>query len=385
MFIFDEPYVSDVAINYLKQSQVPVLPTEFLVAQVANGVNYVTKEQAKEHIENNHNRWIYTNSENGIKVIADLCGSDSEILSKVKILKNKLLFREATQEIFPDIYFKEIACTDLQTLSFSDVGKPFVIKPTVGFLSAGVYRIDNEGQWQDAKNDILEKTREGSRTFSKEVIDDSVFIIESVIEGTEYAVDAYFDDDNSPVILNILEHRFNGAHDMSDRLYVTSASIIEKLSDSVMKFLQQLSSIGDLRGFPVHAEIRIDEHGEVRPIEVNPLRFAGWCSTDIAFYAYGVNVYEYFIEKKVPAWDEILRDKQETEYAIGILEHNSDLKIGQWFDYKQLEEMFPSIIDLRPIDYGTKPLFAFMFLEVGKHNRSDLEYIQNVDPQMFVK
>jgi len=385
MFIFDEPYVSDVAINYLKESQLPVLPTDFLASCVESGVNYVSNKEARDYIAQNDSRWIYTNSENGIKAIAELCGTDSEILKKVKILKNKLLFREATREIFPDIYFTEIANQDLDKLTYADVGQPFVIKPSVGFLSAGVYRIDNEDQWLTAKKEIRQKTLEGTKTFSKDVIDDSVFIIESVIDGTEYAIDAYFDDDNNPVILNILEHRFNGEHDMGDRLYITSAAIIEKLSERVTLFLQQLGTIGDLRGFPIHAEIRIDESGGVRPIEVNPLRFAGWCSTDIAFYAYGINVYEYFMEKKIPVWEDILQGRREHEYALVVLEKSKQLKTGQQFDYKKLEETFASLLALRPIDYQTNPLFAFMFLAVGENNREDLHYIQNMDPQMFVK
>ena len=68
---------------------------------------------------------------------------------------------------------------------------------------------------------------------------------------------------------------------MSDRLYVTSAKIIREYLGTIEKFLTNIARLGDFRGLPVHAEVRIDEQGRALPIEINPLRFAGWCSTDI--------------------------------------------------------------------------------------------------------
>lgn len=59
----------------------------------------------------------------------------------------------------------------------------------------------------------------------------------------------------------------------------------------------------NLKNFPAHIEIRIDKNGNINPIEVNPLRFGGWCTTgDISWYAYGFNSYEYFLKGKKPDW-----------------------------------------------------------------------------------
>lgn len=384
MFIFDGPYISNYAIDYLRRSKQPVLSTEFSAARMGEGINYVTGEQAKIIVEANKCRWIYTNSENAIGKVAELLGESSGIFANVRILKNKLLFREATQELFPDIYFAEMSNTDLQCLKFEDIRQPFIIKPAVGFLSAGVYRVDDDLQWQKTKDAIFLETEKLSRNFSKGVVDSSTFILESVISGMELAIDAYFDEDNRPVVLNILEHRFSSDHDMGDRLYVTSPEIIREHLCYVEQFLQDLRNLGDFRGFPLHAEIRIDNEGRIRPIEVNPMRFAGWCSTDIAYFAYGINVYEYFVERKAPNWTEILESGGRHQYVIAILEKSKELGPNEIFNYKKLRSRFPSLMELRPIDYRVQPLFAFMFLEVDSGS-GELELVQSLDPHDFVE
>lgn len=385
MFIFDEPYISDIAIDYLTDSKQPTVLTEFSAKVFPATVNSLSKEQAREYLAENNNSWIYTNSENSIATIVDIVGEDSPLMQKVRFFKNKLQFREATKHLFPDIFFKEIAGDHIGDLTFAEVGKPFIIKPTVGFLSAGVYRVDNAEEWTQVKKEILEKTNDAASIFPKDVIDSSAFIIESIIEGTEYAVDVFFDDDNEPVILNILEHRFNGAHDMGDRLYVTSADIITNNLRRVEEFLQQLSSMGDFRGFPLHAEVRINEKGEVRPIEVNPLRFAGWCSTDIAYYSFGINVYQYFMEGKRPDWETLLASKKGSEFAIAILEKREPLTETQAFDYDKLKSTLTSLVNLRQIDYRTQPLFAFLFLETDESNAQEFDFLLTLDSHSFLK
>lgn len=384
MFIFDEPYISDIAINYLVESQQPTVLTDFSSQALPESVNSVSMDQARDLISKNNNSWLYTNSENCIATIVDLVGENSPIMQKVRFFKNKFKFRQATQHIFPDIYYREILGDQVSALTFEEIGRPFIIKPTVGFLSAGVYRVNNGDEWREVKKEILEKTNAATVTFPKDVIDSSAFLIESVIEGTEYAIDVFFDDNNEPVILNILEHRFNGEHDMGDRLYVTSVDIIQANLSRVEGFLKQLSLIDDFSGFPLHVEIRIDGNGNVRPIEVNPLRFAGWCSTDIAYYAFGINVYEFFMEKKKPDWGEIFKSKKEREFAIAVLEKRGPVSDDLVFDYEKLTDSLTSLVKLRPIDYKRLPLFAFLFLETSEGNEKELDCLLTLDPHDFL-
>ncbi|VVS94202.1 ATP-grasp domain-containing protein [Desulfoluna spongiiphila] len=384
MFIFDQPYISDVAENYLIESQAPLLENEFALKCVSETANHISDAEAVEQLERDNFRWLYSNSENAIAWIVKTFGADSELALKIDLFKNKFKFREKTAALFPDVSFFKIAAADIASFTFDRVGAPFIIKPMVGFISAGVHRVNTAEEWESVRAQLLEETKETAHAFPEEVISSAFFIVESIIEGDEYAVDAYFDDDNRPVVLNILKHRFNGDQDMSDRLYITSAEIIASRLASIEHFLSDLAELGDFRGLPVHTEIRIDDSDRIRPIEVNPLRFAGWCSTDIASYAYGINVYDCFAKKKKPDWDAVLEKAGTDTFAMAVIERPTPLRDDQVFDYDKLGKEITSVLCMRKMDYRTFPMYAFLFFSVSKETEHELDTLLTLDPEAFV-
>lgn len=384
MFIFDQPYISDVAEKFLIESQCPLLLNEFSKSSVSDKVNNISEKAAIKQLETQEFRWLYSNSENAIAWIVETFGADSELAQKIDLFKDKFKFRKATEELFPDIKFFKIPADEIEALSFDLIGAPFIIKPVVGFISAGVYRVNNAAEWEKVKKEIHIVTGEAAKVFPIEVLNTESFIIESIIEGEEYAVDAYFDDQNKPVILNILHHRFSSEHDMSDRLYVTSAEIIRRWLAPIEAFLTDIARLGDFRGLPVHTEIRIDSENNIRPIEINPLRFAGWCSTDIAYYSYGINVYDYFANRKKPDWAFILKNKESEKYAIAVLERQNPVLDEQVFDYKKLCNKLSSVMSLRKIDYRIFSLYAFVFFSVCPETEHELDMMLKLDPELFL-
>ena len=385
MFIIDEPYISDVAEKFLVESQVPLLANDFASQSVSSEANLISSSEAAQYLEKENFQWVYSNSENAISWITETFGANSVLAKKIDLFKDKAKFRKATAALFPDITFRKIPAGEIATLTFESVGRPFIIKPNVGFISAGVYRVDTPEEWKEVQARICEETEATACAFPGEVINSDTFVVESIIEGEEYAVDAYFDQDNKPVVLNILHHRFSSEQDMSDRLYVTSAKIIEQWLNPIERFLTDIAALGDYKGLPVHAEIRIDREGQIRPIEINPLRFAGWCSTDIAYYGYGLNVYEHFAKRLRPDWTTLLKGKESQTYAMGVVERESLLTDEQVFDYKEFEKLFSSLITLRQMDYRTFPLYAFAFFEVSPETENELDWILSMDPSRFVR
>ena len=127
--------------------------------------------------------------------------------------------------------------------------------------------------------------------------------------------------------------------------------------------LKQMGDKNDIRNFPIHIEVRIKEDGEIIPIEVNPMRFAGWCTTDVAKYAWGINVYEYFFEQKKPNWNEILAKASNRIYYFSMAEVPSgmDRKKIKSFDYEKYLANFSNVLELRRINYHEHPLFAVIF------------------------
>jgi hypothetical protein len=289
--------------------------------------------------------------------------------------------------MYPDFYFREIQLYDLDDLSVNNMPMPFIIKPKVGFFSMGVYKVTSPLKWEQIKEAMKEEIRRAKDYYPTEVLNTTSFIIEQCIEGEEFAVDAYFDAAGEPVILNIHKHIFSSSEDVGDRVYISSKEIIQGNIDQFSAFLKEIGRLSGVKNFPVHAEIRRDRTGSVLPIEINPMRFGGWCSTaDATYLAYGFNPYVLYFSQERPDWTEILKDKEGKLYSIIALDNSTGVEGTQIasFDYDRLLSNFESPLELRKIDYKEYPVFGFLFTETKEENIFELERILKSDLKEFI-
>ena len=221
------------------------------------------------------------------------------------------------------------------------------------------------------------------KNFPESVLNSSKFIIEEVIEGEEYAVDAYYNDNGEPVIMNIFKHPFVSEDDVSDRAYISSKEIIEENLELFKKVLYETGNKIGFKNFPVHIELIKRSNNEVIPVEINPMRFAGWCTTDLAYFAYGINIYEYFAYNKKPDWKQILKDKKDKIFYFAMAEVPSGVdKTKIKFDYEKLKTCFSKILDYRKIDFLNKPMFAVIFGET--QNEAEINKILELNMKDFI-
>ena len=223
--------------------------------------------------------------------------------------------------------------------------------------------------------------------FPKNVLDTSHFIIEDFIQGEEYAIDFYYNDNGEAVILNILHHIFASGKDTSDRIYSTSKAIINKHKSELNQFLSTIGKKLNLKNFPAHAEVRINENGIIIPIEINPLRFGGWCTTaDLSGITLELNSYKYYFENTRPNWDTIYKGKENKIFSIIVLDNNSGIKPADIakFNYKALANDFENPILIRTLDINTYPLFGFVFAETNQNNKEELNNILGSDLTKYI-
>ena len=385
MIILDKPYVSDFLIDTINKHNIPVLNNQFIeTINTIKDVHIVSDNEAIQSIESQH-ELLYTNSENAIGWISKNL-QKTKLPQQIELFKNKEKFRELLSNLYPDFYYKKIAFTELTNINYKALPKPFVIKPNVGFFSMGVHIIKNDSDWNNALKSLNTEMELVKDLYPLQVMDATEFIIESYIKGEEYAVDCYFNDKGKPVILNILEHQFSSTDDVSDRLYFTSTTLIKKLKDKVLQFLKQMNGLADLTNFPLHIEIRID-NDTIIPIEGNPMRFGGWCTTpDLAYHAFEINSYQYYFEQKEPDWDTIIKTFDTSIYSIIILNNATGYTSDQIksFDYDKLLKTFENSLELREIDYSKYPLFGFLFTKTSSDNISELENILVSDLTEFI-
>lgn len=291
------------------------------------------------------------------------------------------------KSIFPNFYFKKVRLEDLKKVQFNEMPLPFIIKPTVGFMSMGVYKVSNLEEWTNTIDSIIAGIDQIKDLYPAEVLDTSSFIIEQCINGEEFAVDAYYNSIGEPVILNILKHTFSSDTDVSDRVYISSKEIIESNLEEFTDFVGKIGNLAGVKNFPVHIELRRDNDGALLPIEVNPMRFGGWCTTaDISFLAYGFNPYLYYYSQKKPNWSEVLKGKEGKLFSIIVLDNSTGIEVNEitLFNYEKLLSNFEKPIELRKIDYKKYPVFGFLFAETREDNFIELKNILDSDLNEFI-
>jgi len=371
----------------VKDNDIPVVGTEIAKKLgLYSGTKVISEDEAIEIARKTDNPVMYMTSENSIDWITKNLAF-SNLPEKIALFKDKLKFRELTKSIFPNFYFKGVCVEDLTKIQFKEITQPFIIKPKVGFFSMGVYKVSSYKEWINTIDLIIEEIEQIKDLYPKEVLDTSSFIIEQFINGEEFAVDAYYNSTGEPVILSILKHTFSSDKDVSDRVYTSSKDIIENNLKEFTNFTEKIGKLAGVKNFPIHIELRRDDDGTLLPIEVNPMRFGGWCTTaDISFLAYGFNPYLYYYSQKKPNWSEVLKGKEEKLFSIIVLDNSTGIDVNKItsFNYEKLLLNFEKPIELRKIDYKKYPVFGFLFTETREDNFIELKNILDSDLNEFV-
>jgi hypothetical protein len=386
MILLDKPYVSDFLKKTIIDYKFELIDNE-VSQQILPEIKHLQAKEILEKIATNKALRLYLNSENSIQWVEENL-SETEWPTKIKLFKNKVLFRQMIAHLHANYFFKPVLINELDSIDISDLKFPFIIKPSVGFFSMGVYKVDKPENWLGIIANIKEEIEEIKDLYPKEVIDLNEFIIEEYITGEEYAIDCYFDENGHVVILAILKHLFSSSVDVSDRIYITSADILDSLMAPIENYLNKIAALAQLKNFAAHVEIRIDEIGQIQPIEVNPMRFGGWCTTaDLSYYAYGNNSYQFFLENLKPDWNSVFDRMGNDIFSIIVLDNSTSFESTEIlsFDYEKLLKKFENPLELRKVNYKEYPVFGFLFAQTRAKNMQELEYILKSNLDEFIR
>ena len=392
MIILDKPYVSDLLRATILRNTFPVVGNEYALEQEPGLAHLILgEEEAVEQYRKAGSPLIYTTSENSIGWIAHNLGF-TDLPEKIDLFKDKVRFREMLRPMYPDYFFREVSLESLDEIddTLNTLPSPFIIKPAVGFFSMGVHRVDAPEEWETTKRSIREEMEKVQGLYPEEVMKSTSFIIEEVIEGEEYAMDAYYDEHGDPVILSILKHSFATECDMSDRIYQTSKKIILDNLEEFTDFLKRAGDQAGVRNFPVHVEVRRTgerNRKQLIPIEVNPMRFGGWCTTaDLTTMAFDSNPYEHYFNRTSPDWKRVLEGRDGLVYSLIILDNTTGhpAEVIASFDYDLVLSRFTHPLELRKIDHHEYPVFGILFTETDSPDAPELEDILHSDLSEFV-
>lgn len=379
MIFFDQPYISNFLLETTSHENWPVLDSSF-ARELAKktSLNLVSEKEAIERAKAGEK--LYTSSENSLEWIMENLG-DLPVSSHIKLMKDKSALRKVLEPLDPGFFYRKMQALSLKETDISSWPMPFVLKPATGFLSLGVHVIKDESDWKNACG-IIEKEFSGS-ALPPSVLDPQILIAEQYVKGEEYAVDLYFDDEGKPVILNIFKHQFASMDDVSDRLYLVSYDIVNSRYDMLLQWFRKINRLMRVKNFPVHVELRIDG-SMIRPIEFNPLRFAGLGGTDMAFYAFGVNTANCWMKGTKPDLKAILKERENIIYSMILLDRHPSMPKNAQIDFNRLSRNFQKILQWRPMNIPGIPLFGFLFTETSKDNYGELEHILHSDLQKYI-
>jgi hypothetical protein len=387
LFLVDKPYISDFFKTSVRDHAIPIIGTAMAEEMgLLPGTEIIPEKDALQIIRDKEGSPLYTTSENALSWIIENLGF-SGLPAKVELFKDKMKFRQLTESVAPELFYKSVGYNELCNINPSDLVLPLIIKPATGFMSEGVYKVFEEDEWTRACEKIIEEISQKIDLYPKEVVDTSSFILESCIQGEEFALDVYYDAAGEGVILNILKHRFRSEEDVGDRIYSTSKMVVEEYLEPFTKFAEKIGRLADLKNFPAHVELRKTDQGELIPIEVNPLRFGGWCTTaDLAFHAYGYNPYLYYYSQLKPDWPGILHGMDNNQYSIIILDNSTGAPAEKIisFNYDKLLSDFENPLELREFDFREYPLFGFLFTETSEGNEGELDRILASDLREYI-
>lgn len=375
MILLDKPLISDFVKESIRQGKFTALDTGNMLDP--GELECLSEHEVINTFKANPGQRLHCTSENAIGWIEKNLGF-TKLPGKINLFKDKFLFRELTKDLFPGLFYAKHAYHELEKVDASTLPFPLIIKPNVGFFSMGVHKVFSQNEWNNTLEKINREVEEMQEVYPESVLNTGNFIIEECIEGTEYAVDAYFNDEGESLIVGIMKHLFGGADDVSDRVYLTSAGIVEENLKRFNALLEEIGKRADLKNFSLHIELRVDDDGLAVPIEVNPLRFGAWCtSADLMHYAYGYNPYEYYIKGLKPDWKKIIANSDKEIYSINIFENSTPYggdEIKE-FQYEKMLKNFSHPLELRKINFRAYPIFGILFARTPPENTDEIDKI----------
>ncbi|MBQ9435794.1 MAG: ATP-grasp domain-containing protein [Bacteroidales bacterium] len=382
MLILEKPYVSETLVKTAIAKDLPVLRNAMSEKMVEAGYALHLYNDAEFIEAYKQRKRLYTMSENALGWLVNHL-PDKELLDKIALLKDKATFRRICSDMYPDFFFCEEEIVKLDNIDANKLQFPLVLKPSVGFLSAGVHVVHNADEWNAAISDIQRNFHKVSTQFPEFVIGTQKFLIEEYICGEEYAVDTYFDENGNPVILNIFHHRFANESDTSDRLYCSSRSLYDQYEEPFMNFLVKLNKVLQLHDFPMHIEFRYDGKKAI-PIEINPLRFAGFCLNELQTHISGVHPIVAYLENIHLSKEEMWQGKEKDTYSFLVLERPADAAAEEHFNEKKFRERMMDVLELRPLADPTVGVAATAFIRTDDAHREELEHILHLDMHEYM-
>jgi ATP-grasp domain len=306
---------------------------------------------------------------------------DSVRVKAIELLKNKYAFRQILADIYPNFQYQLIQSHQIQDLQITQKS---VIKPVKGVFGTAVRIIDRDTDLTKLASELQTELTKNTDLFSPSVLSTTDFIVESYIEGEEYAVDMFYNSVGSACIVNIYHHPLPKNLAYLHVIYYSSQAVFDRIYAKAKQFFTELNRILNVTNLPIHGEFKFDGVGgaslkenRLMPIELNALRFGGMGLGNLAFHGLGVDPYACFAKDIEPDWQQIWQDKQTDIFAFFIAYNGANINVEKYKpDREKLKRQFTEILLERDFEYQNQLAFGIYILKETKQNLSRLLQIE---------
>ena len=187
-----------------------------------------------------------------------------------------------SEEGLPSPAFRLVSAQEEPEKIAASIPYPCVLKPTFLAASRGVIRANDEAEFADAYRRvgaILEEPEAIARGGTEA----RMILVEDYLEGVEVAVEGLVVRGEAHILAifdkpDPLEGPF-----FEETIYVTPSRLPEETQNRIREETTRAARAIRLREGPLHAELRINDAGEIRVIDVASRAIGGKCSGALEF------------------------------------------------------------------------------------------------------
>lgn len=210
-----------------------------------------------------------------VNYVANKLGLPGNSMDCTRMSTNKHLMRRAF-EIKGDPSPKSIqvdAQTDLTKLGLK---YPVIVKPTDRSGSRGIIKLESEKGLEEAVKAAIDTG------FEKKAL------IEEFAEGTEYSVEGISFKGQHHILAMTLKYT-TGAPHFIETGHLEPAPVSKELFEKVKKVIVHALDTLEIQNSASHSEIKIDENGEIKIIEIGSRMGGDAIGSDLVRYSTGVD------------------------------------------------------------------------------------------------
>lgn len=273
-----------------------------------------------------------------VNYVAQNMGLNSNSLECTMVSTNKNLMRECFKK-YGDPSPKSELVSDFDSIDPNKYDYPVIVKPLDRSGSRGIYKIDRP---QDLIEACKKSAQEG---FIKSVL------IEEFATGQEYSVE-FISYHGKHHFLAVTLKYTTGAPHFIETGHLEPAPVSKEMTEKIKAVVSHaLDSLGVKEGAS-HSEIKIDDKGNIKIIEIGA-RMGGDCiGSDLVFYSTGYDFVEMVIDVASGNEPKLIKKHEGFPVSVHFILTKEDLAIFEDIKNNHPERLL-QVVDYHPEKIGS--------------------------------